>query len=485
MWPYSSRLTKSIGCSLAQTFDRRIKASREEALDPLTLLRSCRLMRSNTLRRAALCWGLLPASIATATRGTNAIDALVHREAKAVLERSLGLYRWLHAHPELSGQERITAKRLATELRSLGLSITTAVGGNGIVGIMRGTAAGPVVLYRADMDGLPVLEATRAPYASQNRGVMHACGHDVHMASAIGALSVLSRLRKRWRGTIVFVAQPAEETGEGAQAVLKDRKFRQILSKVGKPKIALALHDAADIPAGKIAIAPGYVNANVDSVDIVVYGKGGHGARPHEAIDPIIIGAEIVTALQTIVSRRLAAGQKAVVTVGSFRAGTKHNIIPPTARLLLTVRSYSDQTRQFVLGEIKHIALSVARAHRVLRPPKVLLHDPYTPAAYNNPKSAQRLRGVFARVLGAKRVSGHPPSLGGEDFGNYSRSLGIPGVMWKLGAAKATTIKRRGRRLTGLHSNKWLPDAEPTLRTGIISAASAMLTWLDTKTDQQ
>ena len=386
-------------------------------------------------------------------------------------------YRWFHRHPELSGDEIETARHLANELRVLGLEVSEHIGGHGVVGVLAGGGGdGPTVLLRADMDALPVTEETGLPYASANRGVMHACGHDIHMACAIGALRVLAGRRSLLAGTVVFVGQPAEETGMGARAVLEDRTFRQILARTGTPAVALALHDAADLPAGTVSLLAGYAHANIDTVDLTVYGRGGHAAKPHLACDPIVLGAEIVLSLQTIVSRRLPAGERAVVTVGQFSAGNRHNVIPDSATLLITLRSYRDVTRRRLLDEIARIARHVARAHDAPRDPALVLREgEHTPAAYNDPAWTARLAALFRQALGADRVDTHEPSLGGEDFGRYSQTLGIPGVMWKVGAVDPKRFDGgRIHELPGLHSARFAPAPRPTLRTGILTLALAV-----------
>jgi hippurate hydrolase len=395
-------------------------------------------------------------------------------DVRSAVPNAVEQYKWFHAHPELSKEEKNTAAHLAEQLRALGLEVHEGIGGHGLVGILR-NGKGPVVLYRADMDGLPVTEKTGVPWTSENDGVMHACGHDVHMASAVGALDVLSRSKDAWKGTIFFVGQPAEELGSGARDMLADPKFKKLLAKVGKPRAAVALHDAADLPAGQVSIIDGFHHANVDSVDIVVHGKGGHGARPHETIDPVVIGSEIVMALQTIVSRRIRPDEKAVVTVGKFSAGTKHNIIPPDATLLLTVRSYADETRKSLLGEIERVARQIAKAHRAPRAPEVR-YGMGLPAAYNDPAFTQKVRARFVATLGEENVKTHNPSLGGEDFGMFPRELGIPGVMWKLGAVNPKRFaKTKVEKLPGLHSDGFAADPEPTMVAGIETVTAAIL----------
>ncbi|MEL6547223.1 MAG: amidohydrolase, partial [Myxococcota bacterium] len=297
---------------------------------------------------------LITGLLLTSSTSPLPLDAL-ERSVRSEQSNIESLYRWFHQHPELSGKEFKTAERMATELRALGATVYENVGGTGVVAVLsnRVEPKGPVVLMRADMDALPVTEATGAPYASKTPGVMHACGHDIHMSSAIGALRVLRNNESAWNGRIVFVAQPAEEIGVGARAVLADRTFQSIMKKYGRPEAAIALHDFAESEAGTVGIRSGWAFANVDSVDLFIYGRGGHGARPHQTVDPVVIGSEIVVALQTIVSRRLAPGTPAVVTVGAFNAGTKHNIISSEAHLQLTVRSYGDEMRAELVEEIK------------------------------------------------------------------------------------------------------------------------------------
>ncbi len=422
---------------------------------------------------------VLAAAVSTSAAAAPSPSA-VDKATEATVAGAVEEYRWFHANPELSNAEVETAAHLAATLRKLdGLTVHEGIGGHGIVAVLQsktGAGKGPVVLYRADMDGLPVLEQTGVAYASTNDGVMHACGHDVHMATAVGVMQSLHALADQWQGTVIFVGQPAEELGSGARAMLADPKFKKILAATGKPDVAIALHDAADLPAGDISIIEGFHHANVDSVDIVIHGKGGHGARPHETIDPIVIGAEVVMSLQTIVSRRLRPDDKAVVTVGKFDAGTKHNIIPPKATLLLTVRSYSDETRAMLQTEIERITRQIAKAHRAPRAPEVKVGKNGLPAAYNDPAWTRRIRAPLVALLGEAHVHEHDPSLGGEDFGLFPRALKIPGVMFKLGAVDPQRFKRGGGKgLPGLHSDQWAPAPQPTVRTGIRTITAAVL----------
>ncbi len=405
------------------------------------------------------------------------VKALALADAAAAFER----YKWLHQHPELSNQEQHTAAYLAKHLTELGFEVHAGVGGNGLLAWLEGQRPGvhsepPVVLYRADMDALPVTEQTGLPYSSQTPGVMHACGHDLHMAVALSSLRLMAQLRKQWSGTILFVAQPAEELGLGAKQILADPQFAKLLERVGRPRLALALHDSPDLPAGTVAVSAGYVTANVDSVDIQLFGRGGHGARPHQAIDPVVMASELVLALQTIVSRRIAPDKPAVVTVGRIQAGTKNNIIPPEAELLLTVRSYDDDTRRKLLSEIKHLAATISEAYHAPRPPVVNVKPSYTPSGYNDPKWSQRLRSRFERAFGKQRVVDMPPTMGGEDFARYARQLKIPGVMWRLGAVAPRTFAATPvDDLPSLHSPKFAPDAQAALPVGVQTVVLALL----------
>lgn len=378
----------------------------------------------------------------------------------------LDLYRWFHTHPELSKKEKQTSQRLGEELTKLGLEVERGIGGYGIMAILRGKPGGSVVLYRADMDALPVTEATGLPYSSQVPGVMHACGHDIHMSVAVAALGELSKKRDQWSGTIVFVGQPAEEVGEGAKAMLLDPRFARVLAKAGgKPRVAIGLHDNSTMAAGTASLSAGYIAANVDSVDIIVHGIGGHGAHPDGAIDPIVMASEIVMSLQTIVSRRLEPGAQAVVTVGKFSAGSKHNIIPPKAELALTVRSYDEKTRQKLLSEIRYISENIAAAYHAPKPPEFIhSDDDFVPSVYNDPEWTKRLRPVLAARVGAQNLGEQSASMGGEDFSEYPRRLKIPAVMFSLGAVSPAVLAKGNP--PGLHSDRFAPDPEPTIRIG-------------------
>lgn len=423
--------------------------------------------------------GAQSAATSSARKGRTVPQVQIDRQVERALGDTVSLYKWFHANPEVSLKEVETARRLASELRALGMEVHENVGGTGVVGVLTGarSAKGPVVLVRADMDALPMTEKTGVPYASKKAGVMHACGHDIHMANAVGTLRVLKALNRQWSGTVLFIGQPAEEVGKGARDMLADEVLQNVLKRIGTPRVALAIHNNGDLPTGAVSTSPGWSTANVDSVDIVVHGVGGHGARPHRTVDPVVIGAEIVMSLQTLVARRLPPGTPAVVTVGMFAAGTKHNIISPEATLLLTVRSYSDDVREMLLRDIKTVAENVARAHNAPRLPMVTVHDDqYTPSGYNDPDWNLRLENRFKQVLGESNVRRHGPVLTGEDFARYSRTLKIPAVMWYVGGTDPEVYRRaNGQGLPGTHSPMWAPVPAPTLRTGMRTMTLAIL----------
>jgi len=405
-----------------------------------------------------------------------AVDTLVD----GVLPELLEVYRDLHAHPELSFQEVRTAATLAARMRALGFAVTEGVGQTGVVAVLE-NGPGPVLMIRADMDALPLEEKTGLPYASQVRAttrdgiespVMHACGHDTHMTAWTGAAQALVAMRDRWSGTLVMILQPAEEIGLGAKAMLDDGLF----TRFPKPSHVIAFHDSAELPAGTIGYTPGWMLANVDSVDLIVRGQGGHGAYPHKTKDPIVIAARIVTSLQTLVSRECDPQDAAVVTVGSFVAGAKHNIIPDEAKLLITVRSYSDETRAALLAGIERIARGEAMAAGVPedRMPIMTVEQDYTPATYNTPQFSDHVASVLAAHFGPDRVRQVPSVMGGEDFGQYYRAdNSIESLIFWVGGVdpdKVAAAQRGEIKLPSLHSPHWAPDPVAVIGT----AAKAM-----------
>ena len=414
--------------------------------------------------------------------------------ADAELPSLLGIYKDIHSHPELSAHEERTAALVAKELRAAGCQVTEHLGkyeksalkGYGVVGVMK-NGDGPTVLVRTDMDALPVEEETGLPYASKvvakneegrDVHVMHACGHDVHVAAFIGTARSLGKLKDQWHGTIVFVAQPAEEIGSGARALLKDGLY----DRFGKPNFALGFHDKADLQTGHIGVTEGYTSANVDSVDVTVRGVGGHGGYPHKTKDPIVLAAEIINAWQTIASRENNPLDPIVITVGSIHGGTKHNIIPDEVKMQITVRTYKPQVRERVLADIDRIAKGCAAAAGIppdLAPIVSVSKDFVAPATYNNPELTKRLIAVWKKSLGNENVEIVDPTMGGEDFSEYSLpDHSIPAVDFHFGAvdpAKIAEFKQAGKELPTLHSSKFAPVPEPTIRVGIIGMTTAVL----------
>jgi len=401
------------------------------------------------------------------------------------LPRLLTLYRDLHSHPELSRQEKQTSAKLAKEIGGLGFKVTPGVGGDGIVAVLE-NGLGPVVMLRTDMDALPVTETTGLPFASKVRattasgietGVMHACGHDVHMTSWIGIARRMAAMKKQWSGTLVMIAQPAEEIGAGAKAMLDDGLY----TRFPKPSAVLAFHDGP-LPAGVIGYTSGYTLANVDSVDMLVRGLGGHGAYPHITKDPVVLAARIVVALQTIVSREVDPEDAAVVTVGSIHGGTKHNIIPDEVKLQLTVRSFSPETRTRILDAITRIARGEAIAAGMPedRMPVITIQDQYTPATFNSEPLTSDIMATFRERFGAERVRAVSPSMAGEDFSQYRLADPdhVQSLLFWVGAIRQDqwdAAKGDTTKLPGLHSPFWAPDAEKTISTGIEAMTTAAL----------
>ena len=395
------------------------------------------------------------------------------------------LYQELHAAPELSLHEEKSAARMAAEVRALGWEVTEKIGGHGVVAVLK-NGSGPTILVRADMDALPVREMTGLPFASKvmvkdpsglSVPVMHACGHDIHMTCWVGTARVLTKLRDQWKGTLVFIAQPAEEISGGSAPMLKDGLF----TRFPLPAYALALHVNPELPAGVIGYREGPQSANVDSVDILVHGVGGHGAQPQSTKDPIVLAAQIVLALQTIDSREIHPLEPVVVTVGSIHGGSKHNIIPNSVKLQLTVRSFTEDVRQKTLAAIKRIARGQAIAAGLPEGlmPEVKEADHYTPVVVNDPALTRRLNDVFRGIFGAERVVERPPTMGGEDFSRYGRTEHkVPICMFSLGAVDAKKVKgakERGELLPSLHSPFFAPEREPTIKAGVTAMSAAVL----------
>jgi len=432
---------------------------------------------------------LLCALLSTSALAQQSLDALIDRDIAALLTT----YKSLHAAPELSHYEEKTATFLAVQLRAIGYTVTEHVGkyerpewtGYGVVAVLK-NGTGPTVLLRTELDALPVDEKTGLPYASkvkmkndagQEVSVMHACGHDLHMTNMIGTAKLLAELKNQWHGTLVILGQPAEEVVDGAKSILRDGLYERF----PKPDYVIALHDSADLEAGKVGYTPGYAMASSTSVDIKIRGLGGHGARPEATKDPIVVAAQVIMALQTIVSREDSPLDPVVVTVGSIHGGTKHNIIPDEVDLQLTVRAYKEEVRKRVLASIERITKGIAMAAGIPadHAPIVKFSDSqFTTALYNDPQLTERLATAFAKALGQDNVVKLPPVMMSEDFGTLSLDQKIPAVQFTLGAVDPAKVKlstETGTSLPSLHSALFAPLPEPALRTGIKAMTSAVM----------
>jgi amidohydrolase len=432
---------------------------------------------------------LLMASICTTFARDTPRRVEAHQAPQADIVRRLNdetpalvaLYKHLHAHPELAMQEEKTAARLAKEMRAAGFDVAEKVGGTGVVAVLK-NGAGPTILVRADMDGLPIEEQTGLPYASKERvrdrdgldvGVMHACGHDVNVTCLVGTARVLAGMKDRWKGTLVFIGQPAEETGQGAKAMLDAGLFE----KFPRPDYGLALHCDARYPHGHVNYRVGQLQANVDSVDITVRGRGGHGAAPQTTIDPVVLAARMVLDLQTLVSRERDPFEPVVVTVGSIHGGTKHNIIPSEVKLQLTVRTMTDASRKTVLEGIARIVRGVAASAGAPEPLVRHAAGEYTPALVNHPELARKMIALLKDVVGPERVHERPPSMGGEDFSRYGLA-GVPTFYYHLGSVAPERIaaaQKGGPPLPQTHSAFYYPIPEPTICTGVLTMSLAVL----------
>jgi len=415
------------------------------------------------------------------------LDAMIDRDIASWLTT----YRNLHTAPELSHREEKTSAFVAGELRKLGFTVTEHIGkyqnaqwsGYGLVAVMK-NGPGPTVLVRTELDALPVEEKTGLAYSSQVKtkndagvevSVMHACGHDIHMTSFLGTAKMLTELKSRWNGTLIMLGQPAEETGDGANAMLRDNLY----TNFPKPDFAIALHDKPELETGKVGYTPGYAMASATSIDIKIRGVGGHGSAPETTKDPIVVAAQVVMALQTIVSRENSPLDPAVVTVGSIHGGTRYNIIPDEVNLQLTVRTYKEEVRKRVLASIERIVKGVAMTAGIPedRAPVVKIAEG-TGSTYNDPKLIERLAGAFKQALGDENVVQVPPIMASEDFGYFSLDHAIPATIFWLGASDPAKVKQSresGVALPGLHSALFAPVPEPTLRTGVKAMTSAVL----------
>ena len=446
-------------------------------------------MRRSRMARWVAGWTILACAVALPLTADDALHKAVKADYEAYLEP---LFIHLHQNPELSFRETKTAARLAKELRSQGVEVTEGVGGTGVVGIMR-NGEGPLVLVRADMDGLPVAEDSGLSYASKAtqedidgivKPVMHACGHDVHVTSMVGTARQLVVLKDRWRGTVMFVGQPAEERIGGAKAMLEDGLYERF----GVPDYALAFHVSAGRPAGKVALRGGLTYSSSDSVDITVHGIGAHGASPHKGKDPIYIASQIVIALQGLVSRELSPLQPGVVTVGSIHGGFKHNIIPDEVKLQLTVRSDSEDTRTKLLAGIERIAHGVARTAGLPEDklPTVKHGFESTPTTWNDPDLSDRIRAMFEEKLGAERMFEVPrDGMGAEDFAYFVQTKHeVPGAYFAVGGTSIADLKAEkagGPPVPSHHSPFFKIEPEPSVISGTEAMTLAVLELLPAK----
>jgi amidohydrolase len=435
------------------------------------------------VKNIILCLLFLPTFVFAQSSKSNIskIDQLVAQE----LPTLKNTYLDLHQSPELSLFEVNTSKKLSNELKKLGFEVTESFGGHGIVGIFK-NGNGPTIMYRTDMDALPMDEKTELPYASSVRtanpssgnevGVMHSCGHDMHMTVWLGTAKMMVKLKDQWKGTLMMIGQPAEEIGAGAALMLEAGLFK----KFTVPNYGIGLHCSPTIPAGQVGFGTGYTMANTESIDITVYGEGAHGASPHMSVDPIVIASLIVMDLQTIVSRNIDPQESAVVTVGSFRGGTAHNIIPDEVKLQLTVRTFKEEVRLKVHQRIREICEGVAIAAGLPKEkhPTVTIPKAFTPANFNDELLIEQLRKSASIALGESRVVIAAPQMVGEDFAYYGRTEDkIPTALFWLGTVPAERLKRAetGYKLPGLHSPFYFPEPEISIITGVKTTTSGLL----------
>jgi len=441
------------------------------------------------LIRTLIAVGLLTCFFPLAVVAQQSLDSLVDSNVASLV----ATYKMLHAAPELSHREEKTSAYFANELRSLGYAVTERIGkyehpdwiGYGVVAVMK-NGDGPTVLVRTDMDALPVDEKTELPYASkvktkndagQDVSVMHACGHDIHITTMLGTAKMLAAFKQQWHGTLILLGQPAEETIDGARAMLRDGLY----SRFPKPDFTIALHDSADLEAGKVGYTPGYALASSTNLDIKIRGIGGHGSRPDNAKDPIVLASQVILALQTIVSRENSPLDPAVVTVGSIHGGTRYNIIPDEVNLQLTVRAYKEEVRQKLLASIERITKGIAMAAGIPNdhaPIVKVSETEVTAATYNDPALTERVASLLVKVLGSDNVVKVAPIMGSEDFGYLALNQQIPSTMFWLGAVDPVKVKQSkdtGVPLPSLHSALFAPLPEPTLRTGVKAMTSVVL----------
>jgi amidohydrolase len=424
---------------------------------------------------------LLPLVLApTLAFAADAWRSPTSQQIDAIYQQMRALYEDLHRNPELSLHEEKTAGKIADQLRKLGFEVTTGVGNTGVVGVLK-NGAGPTVMIRAELDALPVLEKTELPYASHattrnDQGievpVMHACGHDLHMSAGMGTAALLAQNKDRWHGTFIYVGQPAEERIQGATAMLKDGLF----TRFPKPDFAFAIHDTSFAPAGAVYYVSGFAMSNADSLDVTIYGKGGHGSAPELTVDPIVIAARTILSWQTIISREKNPQDPGVITVGTIHGGTKNNIIPDDVKLQLTVRSYTDAVRQQLLSAIERVVDGEAAAAGAGKKPAVTRTEGVR-AVYNDPAITRRIIASLESILGKEKVIQGRPIMASDDFAEFAHES-VPSMMLNLGMvnpAKFQAAQKSGEVLPGPHSSLFAPDEEPSLKTGILVETTAVL----------
>lgn len=396
----------------------------------------------------------------------------------------ISLYESLHTSPEVSSEEKETSERLASILEDLGYKVTRGVGGYGIVGMME-NGPGPVILVRTDMDALPVTEQTGLPYSSQTKtmastgtetGIMHACGHDIHMTNWVGTATLMASRKDQWSGTLLFIGQPAEETGAGAKGMLD----AQLFERFPRPEMAFGMHVLPDLAAGRIGYRAKGAMASVDMLRIVVHGRGGHGASPHQAIDPIVLAASMIMDFQTIVSRNVSPFDPAVVTVGAIHGGTKGNIIPEKVEMLLTLRTYDVEVRALLLKRLKEIGDNKAAGMGLTEEeyPEIHFAETSTPVTYNDPELTAQVNEAIAAELGTEVLAEVGPFTFGEDFSRYSQPEDIRGVMFYLGTVSEDRLRgyaADNRMPPGLHSAYYYPDAELSIKTGVTAMTAVLM----------
>jgi amidohydrolase len=425
----------------------------------------------------SIAFGLLASLILSTAAGQ---PAAASPPAGSLSPELRALYVDLHQTPELSLHEEKTAAKMADRLRRLGFDVTTGVGGTGVVGVLR-NGSGPTVMLRTELDALPVAEKTGLLYASRvhtknddgvDVPVMHACGHDVHMTCWVGTAEAMAASKANWRGALVLIAQPAEERAMGAKAMLAAGLF----TKFPKPDFVIALHDTPVLASGTVGYTSGPALSSADSVDVTIFGRGGHGAHPEATIDPIVIAARTVLALQTAVSRETNPLDPAIITVGSIHGGAKHNIIPDEVKLQITVRAFRPEVRDHLLAAIERITKAEAQAAGAPKDPEVRVVESCR-ATFNDPKLTARVAAALQRRLGDKNVFEVPPETASEDFSEYSLA-GVPSVIFRLGATEPRRFEHArasGESLPSLHSSFFAPDPEATIRAGIDSETAVLL----------